>query len=130
MAVSISDALGTNKYVQVVNILFNARTNTHIAHLQTKSYAAHKALNEFYDAVVDLADTFAESVQGTQGILTGYDLGKLNTGDIVALLKSNQQELLSIRSQFNAAKEGHLIQLIDDMIELYTSTLYKLTFLK
>ena len=28
---------------------------------QTRSYAAHKALNEFYDEIVDLADSFAEA---------------------------------------------------------------------
>lgn len=45
MANLISKALGTdtNKYVQVVNLLFNARTNAHIAHLQTRSFAAHNS---------------------------------------------------------------------------------------
>lgn len=133
MEVSLNDALGVkskNKYTQVVSLLFNARTNAHIAHLQTNSYAQHKALDEFYSGVLDLADKFAESAQGTQGILTGYDLGKLNPGDIISFLKSNMSELLMFKTKFNPSKEGHLIQLIDDMVELYTSTLYKLTQLK
>lgn len=133
MEVSLNDALGVkskNKYTQVVSLLFNARTNAHIAHLQTSSYAAHKALDEFYSGVLDLADSFAESAQGTQGILTGYDLGKLNTGDITTFLKGNMTELLSCRTYFSPTKEGHLIQLIDDMIELYTTCIYKLAQLK
>lgn len=124
---TISEALGSskNKYVQVVNMLFNARTNTHIAHLQTRSFAAHKALNEFYDAVVGIADSFAESAQ-VNGILTGYDLGKLYTGSIESYLKGQYTELMAMKSQF---KEGHLLQLIDDATELYASTIYKLTVL-
>jgi len=129
MANLISEALGTDKskYVQVVNLLFNARTNAHIAHLQTRSFAAHKALNEFYDGVLDIADSFAEASQGTQGILIGYELGKLWSGDPVANIKAQYQELVNFKSQF---KEGHLTQLLDDATELYASTIYKLTFLK
>ena len=113
------------KYVRVINILFNARTNAHIAHLQTRSYAAHKALNEFYDGVLSIADSFAESAQ-VDHMLSGYDLGSLYTGSITAYLKGQYTELLSIKSQF---KEGHLLQLIDDATELYASTIYKLSFL-
>lgn len=124
---TISEALGSSKskYVQVINMLFNARTNTHIAHLQTKSFAAHKALNEFYDGIIGIADSFAEASQ-VNGILTGYDLGKLYTGSIESYLKGQYTELLNMKSQF---KEGHLLQLIDDATELYASTIYKLTML-
>jgi len=37
-------SLNPNKYTKVVSLLFNLRTNVHIAHLQTKSYAAHKRI--------------------------------------------------------------------------------------
>lgn len=124
----ISNKLSTKtKYAKLISLLFNARTNTHIAHLQTTSYAQHKALNEFYDGVVDLADRFAESSQGSIGIITGYTIGDLFTGSIIDYLKGQLTEILSMRSQF---QEGHLVQIIDDVVELYTSTLYKLTILK
>lgn len=119
--------LNKNKYSAVISLLFNARTNVHIAHLQTKSFAAHKATDDFYKEVVELGDRFAESAQGTQGILTGYSLGNLNTGDIVSFLQSQMSELVSYRSQFT---EGHLVQILDDCIELYSSTIYKLVNLK
>ena len=100
MANLITKALGTdtNKYVQVVNLLFNTRTNAHIAHLQTRSFSAHKALNEFYDGVLDIADSFAEASQGTQGILTGYDLGKLWSGDPIPNIRAQYQELVNLKS--------------------------------
>lgn len=119
--------LTKNKYAAVISLLFNARTNAHIAHLQTKSYAEHVALNSFYDEVIDLADRFAESAQGTTGIITGYSLGTLCTSGIVDCLKNQMVELVSLRTQFT---EGHLVQIIDDCVELYSSTLYKLTNLK
>lgn len=119
-----------NKYAQVVSILFNARTNAHILHLQSKSFSQHKALDEYYSALPDLADSFAESAQGTQGILTGYSLGELYQGDPISFVQSTLDSLLKLRAQFDVKTEGHLIQLIDDMVELHTSTLYKLKNLK
>ena len=41
---------------EFIILCFHARTNAHVLHLQTRSYAAHKALNEFYDEIVELAD--------------------------------------------------------------------------
>ena len=44
-----------------VGTLFLARDVAHSVHLNTRSYAKHVALNEFYDSIVDLADKFAEA---------------------------------------------------------------------
>lgn len=116
-------------YAKIVSLLFNARTNMHIAHLQTKSYAEHKALDEFYSAVVDLADRFAECVQGQHGVITGYTMGTLHEGSAEEFLSDNLSMLQLFRASLDSATEGHLIQIIDDCIELYTSTIYKLTIL-
>ena len=48
---------------------FHARTVAHLLHLTTRSYAAHKALNEFYDEIIDLVDSFAEAYQGEYGLI-------------------------------------------------------------
>lgn len=45
----------------------------HILHLQTQSYAAHKALNKLYDSLPDDTDAIAEEFQGTYGIIQSYD---------------------------------------------------------
>ena len=120
-------SLNPSKYTKVVSLLFNLRTNVHIAHLQTRSYAAHKALNEVYDEILDIADAFAESAMATQGILSGYTLGELNTGDIIVFIENKYNELLSLRKEFT---EGHLVQLIDDANTVLSSGLYKLKNLK
>ena len=113
----------TEKHTYVVSTLFNARTNAHIAHLQTKSYARHMALNDFYEGVIDIADKFAEASQASGVLLKGYTLGELCVGDIVPFLEKQYNDLLGCKKDFT---EGHLLQLIDDATELYATTLYKL----
>ena len=57
------------KPADFVGMLFLARDVTHSVHLNTRSYAKHKALGGFYDKVVDLADDFAEAYQGRHGLI-------------------------------------------------------------
>ena len=57
---------------QFISTLFASRTQAHVFHLQTPSFAAHKALNEYYDEIVGLTDGIVESYQGKYGIITGY----------------------------------------------------------
>ena len=45
---------------QFISTLFASRTQAHVFHLQTPSFAAHKALNEFYDEIVDITDGIVE----------------------------------------------------------------------
>jgi hypothetical protein len=110
----------------LVLALFNARTAAHIAHLQTKSYAAHMALAEFYTGIVDIADRFAETWQGCYGpIKFGGSTLKLER-DPVAMLKTLLKFLKGCRKDCD---ESHLQQIVDDAIELVDSTIYKLTML-
>jgi len=62
----------TGSYVQC---LMNAATSFHKLHLQVTgvgSYAQHKALNEIYDALPDLADGIAEGYQGACELILDY----------------------------------------------------------
>ena len=52
-----------------VGILFLGRDVAHSVHLNTRSYAKHKALQKFYDNIIDLADHFAEVYQGKHGLI-------------------------------------------------------------
>ena len=40
-----------------IGTLFHSRDTMHIAHLQTTSFAEHKALNGYYNGILDLTDT-------------------------------------------------------------------------
>jgi hypothetical protein len=65
------DAMTADYVVEIMN----ARTSFHKLHLEVTgpgSFAAHKALNELYDAIPDLADTIAEGYQGACEVLLNY----------------------------------------------------------
>jgi hypothetical protein len=46
---------------QIIAILFLDRTLTHMEHLRTDSYSKHKALQKFYEGIIELADDLAEA---------------------------------------------------------------------
>jgi hypothetical protein len=52
---------------QFVADSFALRTSIHLAHLSSQSYAEHVALGEFYSALEDFADTYAEIYMGLEG---------------------------------------------------------------
>jgi hypothetical protein len=54
---------------ELISGLFAARDSAHILHLKTKSFAAHMALGDLYDSIVELTDNIAEAYQGKYGIL-------------------------------------------------------------
>jgi len=58
-------------YALFIGTLMQSRNQAHIYHLQTNSFAAHKALQEYYEEIVDLVDGLVESYQGKYGILRG-----------------------------------------------------------
>ncbi len=59
-------------FVDIVSGILHSRTQIHIYHLQTKSFAVHKALNDYYDGVVGIFDGLVESYQGKHGIIENY----------------------------------------------------------
>lgn len=62
----------------LVSLLFAARNQAHYIHLNTRSYAVHKALNDYYSGLVDLADNYAENAQGRYGLIESYPTSDLS----------------------------------------------------
>lgn len=111
---------------------FQARNDAHVAHLMTRSYAAHVALNEFYDGVIGLADTFAEACQGRYGILD-YPMQTMRHESVSYADAQSIPEGLRDWIDSNRKKccdESELQNIIDEIVGLCDSTIYKLTFLK
>ena len=118
------------KPADFVGMLFLARDVTHSVHLNTRSYAKHVALNEFYDAIVDLADKFAEAYQGRHGLIGPISLmSAKKTGNVIEFLEDQLADLEAMRYDVADKTDTALQQLIDNVVELYLSTLYKLKFL-
>ena len=110
-------------------ICFHARTNAHVLHLTTRSYAVHKALNEFYDEIVDLADSFAEAYIGSYGLIEFPETPYEPHTDALKLLDGMDEVVDSARDAL-AKGDTHLMSTLDEITALVASTRYKLRFLK
>jgi hypothetical protein len=113
---------------EMIARLFHARTAAHMAHLQTRSFAEHKALNEFYEEVVDLADDFAETYQGMFGLIMSYPECEMPPGQAITWIETLRQWLKKYRTEC-CKGEPALENIHDSVVALCASTLYKLRFL-
>lgn len=111
--------------------MFHARTVTHLMHLHTRRYAAHKALNEFYDEIVDLTDSLAEAFQGKYGVLQEYPTTQLpyELDAPIQMLEQLDEYIKGVRRLLCAESDTHLQNIVDEIAALTQSTLYKLKFL-
>ena len=115
---------------EFVGILFLGRDVAHSTHLNTRSYSKHMALNAFYDDIVGLADSFAETYQGRYGLIGRISMPAIKkTGNIVEFLQGQLDEIENSRYSVCKQTETALQNIIDEIVALYLSTLYKLKFL-
>ena len=114
---------------QFMGLLFASRDYAHKAHLATESYAEHKALNSFYDGIVDLADSLAESWMGRNEKKIG-EIPTINVpkGEPLAVMKRLLEVVQDTRDF--CSDDTVLSNIIDEIEALYSSTIYKLKFLK
>lgn len=118
------------KCSEFVGMLFLARDVTHSVHLNTRSYAKHKALGHFYDDIIELADNFAEAYQGRHGLIGGISLQSHDkTANVIDFLQNQLDEIEKVRYDVVPKTDTSLHNIIDGIVELYLSTLYKLRFL-
>jgi hypothetical protein len=117
---------------QFVSTLFASRTQAHIFHLQTDSFVVHKALNKYYDKIVGLTDDFVEGYQGKHGIISGYSNVSLqehqNSEGIITYFTLLDNYITKTRQV--VCQDSFLQNIIDEIVALINSTLYKLKFLK
>jgi uncharacterized membrane-anchored protein YjiN (DUF445 family) len=121
----------SNDFPTIVSQLLFSQTQVHIFHLQTKSFAEHNALQDYYDGIDDLVDTLIESYQGEFGIIENYKSFKVES------YQDTDQVIAYFEMILNLVKEGretiestHLQNILDEIITLVTKTMYKLKFLK
>jgi len=118
------------KPADFVGTLFLARDVAHSVHLNTRSFAKHSALNTFYDEVVDLADKFSEAYQGRHGLIGPISLmSATKTNNIIEFLQASMDEVEKCRYEVCDKTDTPMQNIIDEIVGLYLSTLYKLKFL-
>lgn len=118
------------KAAEFIGLLFLARDVTHSVHLNTRSYSKHVALNIFYDRIIGAADDFAEAYQGRHGLIGPITLHSAKkTTNVIEFLEDSLKEIENARYEVCDKSDGSLQQLIDNIVEIYLRTLYKLKFL-
>jgi DUF1680 family protein len=118
------------KAADFVGLLFLARDVTHSVHLNTRSYSKHVALNIFYDRIIGAADDFAEAYQGRHGMIGPITLHSAKkTSNVIEFLEDSLKQIEAARYEVCDKSDSSLQQLIDNIVEIYLRTLYKLKFL-
>ena len=114
--------------------LMNARNSFHKLHLKVTgegSYAAHKALNKFYDVLPDFVDTLMEGYQGvSEKILQCKDVAP-RTLDTVADGVSYLRDIYGMVNKLQGMLPySEIVNNLDLVKDAINSTKYKLLFLK
>jgi hypothetical protein len=114
--------------------LMNARTSIHKLHLKVTgdgSFAAHKALNELYDALPDFADTLVEGYQGAAEKLLKYSEVSPRTLDTVADGVGYIRDIYAMVNKLQAMLPySEIVNNLDLVKDALNSAKYKLLFLK
>ena len=115
---------------EFLGMLFLARDVAHSVHLNTRSFSKHEALNIFYNRIIGAADDFAEAYQGRHGIIGPITLHSAKkTANIIEFLQDSLAEIEACRYEVCDKSDSAMQQLIDNIVEIYLRTLYKLKFL-
>ena len=117
-----------------VTELMNAATSFHKLHLKVQgigSYAAHKALNELYDALPGHADDLAEGFQGAAEKILIYKDVAPRVIDTVAEAISYMREIYDmVNGLQDKMPYSELVNDLDNVKSTLNSIKYKLLFLK
>jgi len=125
-----------NNMEELASILLHSQTQTHIFHLGVSgpgAYAAHKALQKYYESIDGVVDGLVESYQGKNGLIefkavAGID-NNCDTRNIIAYF----DKLISIVKTLRQAPDlacSYLQNQIDNVEDLLYSTKYKLVNLQ
>lgn len=116
--------------------IFESRQKTHVYHLQVRgdegSYAAHMALDAYYNGILGLIDEIIEVYQGQYGIIEKYDT--IDTSDTTTKdkLEYFDEFVKYVREGRSCipVEDTHLHNIVDEIVALLYKTIYKLKFNK
>lgn len=103
----------------------------HLYHLQTSSYAEHKALNGMYDFVASFKDTILEQLQGYKGVrLKAYTIAPLKShspGSSTVLINEIKEFSKSLKHYAQMYEMEGIDSINQDLEGECAKTLYLLT---
>lgn len=120
-------------FCEMVCKLLNSQHQAHVFHFAVTgkgSYAAHKALQTYYESIDGLVDGLVESYQGKYGLLKNYKSYRIeNFKNIKKTISYFDRLLDDVENLRESVEESFLQNQIDTIEELINTTLYKLKFL-
>jgi len=116
----------------LASILLHSRTQTHVFHLRVKgkgAYAAHVALQGYYEGIVPLIDGLVETYQGNHELIYFDTVDEIDNNANIENIIKYFDNLLKIVEKLRKHKD--LIDTwiqndIDTVVSLILSTKYKL----
>lgn len=113
---------------ELASLLMSSRTQAHVFHLRTSKYAKHMALQNYYNKIVPLTNSYIETYQGKSGRL----VNGISNKPIVNDPRKSLTYFLNLRQKIdrlNLPKNSELQNILDEIRTLVDSTIYKLQFL-
>ncbi|WP_018265548.1 DUF5856 family protein [Methylosinus sp. LW4] len=112
----------------LVSHIFALRNLAHLAHWSTGNYAAHMALGDFYEEIVEKIDAIVEIYQGRNALIGPVPPLVFDDADIIPRIREEMDWLSANRAAIAAGDEVIGNQL-DELGAIFGRALYKLRFL-
>lgn len=119
----------------IASILLHSRTQAHVFHLRVTgpgSFAAHLALQEYYEGLIPVLDKIIETYQGKRGLIEYKSGGRLDNDASQANMVSYFGKLTTVFENLKKApdlQESWLQNQLDLVSELLYTLQYKLAHL-
>ena len=116
-------------FVEFISQLHNSKQQSIVWHHQTDEFEVHKALQFFYEGIVEPVDGLVETVSGIYGRPQGYSVQTLRDYQDCETVIMYFQSLYSyIQTERNGVYQESWIQnQIDEIAALVAETIYQLT---
>lgn len=129
MAIEIKSKTNSSA-VDFASMLLFARNQLHILHLQSLSYSQHVALSESYNLIMQIFDTFVETMQGKEGtIFKGYKSYSYVDTEPIPYIQTLINAINTYRKGL-APTYDEIDNMLQESISGLEKIIYKLKFLK
>ena len=121
-----------DNFADFVGYLKSSFDQAVVWHHQTNVYSMHKALNSFYDGILDLTDGLVESTSGIYGRPVGYvimqPMDYQNPEQVIAYFQACYAEIQEDRQTIY--QETWIQNQVDEIATLFAETIYLLSLNK
>ena len=121
-----------NDIGEILGILLSFKESMYLYHLQTTSYARHKASDKLVDSISDLSDKFIESMQGSRNYRASLKPNSVivenqDDSSIVVLLNDFSKWLQGKLPLYLTKSDTDLLNIRDEMLAATNKTKYLFT---